>query len=192
MQYQVGAILWHPRTGRKLYTIATVPDAVVHSWIPKKQMIGQVELFGAVLGLLAFREELANADVIHFVDNVIKGYSGKLDSARLVGMYWMLAALYRINLFIDRVESKTQRATQLTPRAGDVRVNLKRAASRSENHYCRSDPAVGLYRADPWSSAQAWVLCCAHTRPRVSGKEQHKSDIVDCPTQCNNTQCQRL
>eukprot|EP00971_Amphidinium_carterae_P190698 3784278-Amphidinium_carterae.1 len=45
MQYQVGAILWHPRTGRKLYTMATVPDAVVHSWIPKKQMIGQVELF---------------------------------------------------------------------------------------------------------------------------------------------------
>eukprot|EP00971_Amphidinium_carterae_P232984 4624021-Amphidinium_carterae.1 len=79
-------------------------------------MIGQVELFGAVLGLLAFREELANADVLHFVDNdsatsaLIKGYSGKLDSARLVGMYWMLAALYRINVFIDRVESKSNPA----------------------------------------------------------------------------------
>eukprot|EP00971_Amphidinium_carterae_P317257 6307298-Amphidinium_carterae.1 len=67
-------------------------------------MIGQVELFGAVLGLLklAFREELTNADVIHFVDNdsatsaVIKGYSGKQDSARLVGVYWMLAALHRM------------------------------------------------------------------------------------------------
>eukprot|EP00971_Amphidinium_carterae_P247387 4912708-Amphidinium_carterae.1 len=52
MQYQVGAILWHPRTGRKLYTMATVPDTVVQSWIPKRQMIGQVELFGAEKGPL--------------------------------------------------------------------------------------------------------------------------------------------
>eukprot|EP00971_Amphidinium_carterae_P279456 5547589-Amphidinium_carterae.3 len=35
---------------------------VVASWIPKRQMIGQVDLFGAVLGLLAFR-------ATHFVDN---------------------------------------------------------------------------------------------------------------------------
>eukprot|EP00971_Amphidinium_carterae_P068144 1349003-Amphidinium_carterae.1 len=109
MNFQVGAVLWHPHTDRKFYTMASVPDSVVRSWIPKKQMIGQVELFGAVLGLLAFREELADADIIHFVDNdsatsaLIKGYSGKLDSARLVGMYWMLAALHRMNLYIDRV-----------------------------------------------------------------------------------------
>eukprot|EP00971_Amphidinium_carterae_P237521 4715112-Amphidinium_carterae.1 len=80
MEFQVGAVLWHPHTGKKFYTMATVPDQVVASWIPKRQMIGQIELFGAVLGLLAFREELANADVIDFVDNdsatsaLIKGY----------------------------------------------------------------------------------------------------------------------
>eukprot|EP00971_Amphidinium_carterae_P031250 615279-Amphidinium_carterae.1 len=108
MDFQVGAVLWHPSSGRKLYTMAAVPTQVVSTWIPKRQMIGQVELFGAVLGLLVFREELTNADVIHFVDNdsatsaLIKGYSGKQDSARLVGMYWMLAALHRMNLYIDR------------------------------------------------------------------------------------------
>eukprot|EP00971_Amphidinium_carterae_P334997 6470625-Amphidinium_carterae.1 len=83
----VGAVLWHPSTGRKFYTTASVPDSVVKSWIPKRQMIGQVELFGAVLGLLAFRDELCDCDVLHFVDNdsatsaLIKGYSGKLGSA---------------------------------------------------------------------------------------------------------------
>eukprot|EP00971_Amphidinium_carterae_P145531 2884014-Amphidinium_carterae.2 len=90
-----------PRTGRKFYTMATVPDQVVASWIPKRQMIGQVELFRAVLGLLAFREELANADD-STTSALIKGYSGRQEFVRLVGMYWTW------NL----------KATQEMPRAG--------------------------------------------------------------------------
>eukprot|EP00971_Amphidinium_carterae_P319539 6350799-Amphidinium_carterae.1 len=88
--FLVGAVAIHPPTNRRLYCTSAVPLSVVQ--IPKKQMIGQIELFGAVLGLLTFRQELAESDVIHFVDigsrgsataALIKGSSNKADSARL-------------------------------------------------------------------------------------------------------------
>eukprot|EP00971_Amphidinium_carterae_P086155 1704575-Amphidinium_carterae.1 len=153
MEFQVGAVLWNPHTGQKLYTMATVPAQVVASWIPKRQMIGQVELFGAVLGLLAFRDELTDADIIHFVDNdsatsaLIKGYSGKQDSARLVGMYWMLAALHRMNVYIDRVESKSNPAD--APSRG-CKDQLEACG------FVGRDPLLSFFDIDPTMSPLDW------------------------------------
>eukprot|EP00971_Amphidinium_carterae_P191775 3805073-Amphidinium_carterae.1 len=102
-RFLVGAFVWHPRDGVKRYTAAEVPREVVESWIPKKQQIGQVELFGAVLGLVTFCSLLRDKDAIHFIDNdsatgaIVRGYSGKLDSARLVSDYWMIAARNQMN-----------------------------------------------------------------------------------------------
>eukprot|EP00971_Amphidinium_carterae_P304057 6042445-Amphidinium_carterae.2 len=95
--FLVGAVAVHPPTKRRLYCTAAVPLSVVQTWIP----IGQIELFGAVLGLLTFRQEMAECDVIHSVDNdsatasLIRGSSNKSDSAKLVGLYSILAAVHR-------------------------------------------------------------------------------------------------
>ena len=108
----VGAVLVCPG-GEGYYTYAEVPDAVAASWLPKKQMIGQVELFGGALALATWRSMLETTKVIHFVDNdsataaLIKGYSPKADSAAIVGDYWLLAAKHKILIYVDRVESKS-------------------------------------------------------------------------------------
>ena len=114
--FMVGSVLWIPSRDIRLFTSATIPKSLVQEWVPKKQQIGQVELFGAVLGLLTFSHLLVDTEIIHFVDNdsatsaLIRGYSGKLDSARLVGDYWLIAAKTRAHVFVDRVESKANPA----------------------------------------------------------------------------------
>ena len=45
--FVVGAVLITPRD-ELFYTWTEVPDAVVADWLPRKQQIGQVELFGAL------------------------------------------------------------------------------------------------------------------------------------------------
>eukprot|EP00971_Amphidinium_carterae_P132850 2630888-Amphidinium_carterae.2 len=41
---------------------------------------------------------------------LVKGYSNKLDSARLVGEYWMLAAKQKLHIHVDRVGFKSNPA----------------------------------------------------------------------------------
>eukprot|EP00972_Heterocapsa_arctica_P021723 3195128-Heterocapsa_arctica.AAC.1 len=77
--FLVGAVLITP-DGKYLYTSCRVPDAVVRQWIPKKQMIGQIELFAGPLALAA----------------LVKGYSPKRDSSRIVGDFWLLAAKFQL------------------------------------------------------------------------------------------------
>lgn len=49
---------------------------------------------------------------MHFIDNdsaaanLVKGYSPLHDSAAIVGDYWLLAAQYKMSIYIDRVASK--------------------------------------------------------------------------------------
>ena len=110
--FYVGAVLIFPG-GKMLFTHCQVPDEVVKQWLPKKQMIGQVELFAGAVALATWATELAEQAIIHFIDNdsslaaLVKGYSPKQDSARIVGDYWLLAAKHRLFIYADRVESKS-------------------------------------------------------------------------------------
>eukprot|EP00971_Amphidinium_carterae_P139052 2756020-Amphidinium_carterae.1 len=149
----LASVAIHPPTNRRLYCTAAVPLSVVQTWIPKKQMIGQIELFGAVLGLLTFRQEMAECDVIHFVDNdsatasLIRGSSNKSDSAKLVGLYWILAAVHRMNIFIDRVESKSN------PADGPSRADCAALEMRG---FLRRDVQLEFFNFDPSLSPADW------------------------------------
>eukprot|EP00969_Alexandrium_andersonii_P140001 6193343-Alexandrium_andersonii.AAC.1 len=76
-------------------------------------MIGQVELFAGPLALWTWPHLVAHQQVLHFIDNssawaaLIKGYSPKLDSAQLVSAYWKSAALAFADIYVERVESKS-------------------------------------------------------------------------------------
>lgn len=56
---------------------------------------------------------VADSKILHFVDNdaasscLVKGYSPKIDSSELVGVYWLTAAAQKVSIYIDRVESKS-------------------------------------------------------------------------------------
>jgi hypothetical protein len=90
-----------------------VPHEIVNTWIPKATQIGQLEIFAGPVALDTWQHLLVEADVLHFIDNnaalssLIKGYSPKLDSVRLVGDYWLRVSTLKSNVFLDRVESKS-------------------------------------------------------------------------------------
>eukprot|EP00972_Heterocapsa_arctica_P014830 2185739-Heterocapsa_arctica.AAC.1 len=110
--FLVGAVLVTP-DGNYFYTSCRVPDAVVRQWIPKKQMIGQIELFAGPLALATWANMLTDQPLLHFIDNdsalaaLVKGYSPKRDSSRIVGDFWLLAAKFKLFVYLDRVESKS-------------------------------------------------------------------------------------
>ena len=67
---------------------------------------------GFFLGLATFRQELQASLVVLFCDNrgqegiLRKGFSSAWDIAVLSGIFWELAALERVDVFIERVPSE--------------------------------------------------------------------------------------
>jgi hypothetical protein len=108
-----GAVVFSPSLPCLLYTAVVVPEEVVLKWLPKKNHIGQLEIFGGTLALDTWPDLLRDQPVIHFVDNdsatasLIKGYSPQVDSAKIVGDFWLRAARLKCFIYIDRVESKS-------------------------------------------------------------------------------------
>ena len=75
--------------------------------------MGQLEILACPLALSTWAETLAGRRVLLFVDNdaaaacLVRGYSPKADSSALVGSFWLLASRTRAEIYIDRVESKS-------------------------------------------------------------------------------------
>ena len=113
-RYGVGGVLVDQRVKASLshFTWA-VPEDVVSRWLPKKAYMGQLELLAGPVSLTTWHSQLSNSKLFHFVDNdaasscLVKGYSPKVDSSELVGVYWLAAASAKTNIYIDRVESKS-------------------------------------------------------------------------------------
>ena len=107
----VGAVLF---TSKKvLYTHWIVPEPILSKWELRSTFIGQLELLAGPLALYTWGNQLAGSQIIHFVDNesaaagLVRGYSSKADSSSLIGEYWLLAAKYSLEIYVDRVESKS-------------------------------------------------------------------------------------
>ena len=99
----MGAWLFLPGSGRLLYSYAPA-----HPWLmawlasvaPKETYVNQLELIAAVAAYRTYPALLRDRLVHHFIDNqaarsaLIKGYSGRRDSAVIVGlMHTTLATL---------------------------------------------------------------------------------------------------
>ena len=75
--------------------------------------MGQLEALATPVALRTWAQKLSNRQLIHFIDNnavassLVKGYSPKADSAHIISDYWTLAAKHGIDIYIDRVESKS-------------------------------------------------------------------------------------
>ena len=79
----------------------------------KKQIIGQAELYPAVVARRFWKEKIQGRDVIHFIDNdsarfaLIKGSSPCLESAWLVQSFWTDEGEADTRSWIARVPSRS-------------------------------------------------------------------------------------
>ena len=115
-RYCVGAVLITPKHPSPLYTTWSVPESVVATWLPKKTQIGQLEIFAAPVAIDTWAPFLTDSETLLFIDNtsalasLIRGYSPKEDSCKMVGDFWLRAAKHKIYFFLDHVESKSNLA----------------------------------------------------------------------------------
>ena len=112
-RYMIGGVIFSPRISTPLFFSQVVPDGLVQSWHKQMTHIGQLELLAGPVALATWSEVLSSCDFIHFIDNdsassaLIKGYSPVSDSVKIIGDYWLQAAILGAYPYIDRVESKS-------------------------------------------------------------------------------------
>ena len=126
-RWLLGAVLIDPVDGYTIeYTYHSVSHDIISTWIPKQTYMGQLELLAAPLALATWSSRLAGRRVLLFIDNdaaastLVRGYGNKSDSTAITGQFWLLAAQIAVELYLDRVESKS---------------NLADGPSRLELHY---------------------------------------------------------
>ena len=87
-----------------------LPEDLCRLFAPRNP-IEQIETAAVLLLFEIFAAELRDTDVRLFVDNVaaqgslVRGFSRSLSQAVLCGAVWTRAALARVGLWVDRVES---------------------------------------------------------------------------------------
>ena len=113
-RWVVGGVLYDPLSSPHLEFFSwVVPAPVVHNWIPKTSYMGQLEILACPVAISTWHSRLSQRRVLLFVDNdsaasnLVRGYSPKTDSSALVGQFWLLAAQAKTEVYIDRVESKS-------------------------------------------------------------------------------------
>ena len=108
-------ILQHPSFSLEYFS-TSVPQEVVEGWHPRATYMGQLEAIAAPISLQTWKSKLQGQQIIHFIDNdavassLVRGYSAKTDSTWIINEYWSLAASIGADIYIDRVESKSNLA----------------------------------------------------------------------------------
>ena len=138
---------------RPTFVSAVVGQDLLDEWIPRQTQIVMIELLAAVAALRAFADSIKNGAVVLFVDSeavegaLVKGYSGRADLCRLVGLFWAIAHDLCVFVYIDRVPTD---------------ANPSDAPSR---HHCEALLKAGWLQVDPmlptgrWDDLRAWDGC---------------------------------
>ena len=113
-RYGLGGVLvvQHPKLQIEYFS-TTPPVGVVEKWASRHTYMGQLELLACPLALLTWKHYLQRSQIIHFIDNdsaaagLVRGYSPTTDPSPIIGEYWLIAAEWGMDIYIDRVESKS-------------------------------------------------------------------------------------
>ena len=87
-------------------------EAVILKFKSRKQYIGQLELYAALIAYTTFKKELHGRKVVHWIDNtsalasLIKGYSSVPDSAQIVHAFHSLNLGLKCKVWFEYVNTK--------------------------------------------------------------------------------------
>ena len=104
----VGSVLLSEQRADPAGCSLEVPGHVIKTWIPRKNQIALLEIFGAVLFMIHFGPEIAGKRIMGLIDSacaldaLIKGQSRTEDVIELLRVFWDLVAEHNINLYLDR------------------------------------------------------------------------------------------
>ena len=85
-------------TGKWFFARATADEQFMSRFVKRKQYIGQLELLAAVAVYYSVPQWFRQRAVIHYVDNssavaaLVKGYSSRPDSAKILYAFWAMVA----------------------------------------------------------------------------------------------------
>ena len=123
----VGIVLYFPQytdnkgkfhAGYYTHAYGDASAAVLEKFMPKKQYIGQLELYAALIAYSTFKQELQGRKVIHWIDNtsalaaLIKGYSRVPDSAQIVHAFHSLNLGLKCRVWFEYVNTKANIADE--------------------------------------------------------------------------------
>ncbi len=161
-RWVVGAVLVDVTENCSLHhTHWVVPQEIIDKWIPKQSYMGQLETLACPLALYTWSAKLRRKRVLLFVDNdsaascLVRGYSPKQDSCSLVGQFWLAASETEAEIYIDRVESKSNIAD------GPSRLSFELLHTLGSS---MAPPRVSPF----FDSDQSWFVGPAEAPPRFS------------------------
>ena len=91
-----------------VFTMA-VTEHMMIKWLPRKNPIAMVEMFGPVVAVETFGHLIENKKIITLIDSecvlgaLVKGYSSREDMCELVGLFWKQIAELNSLMYLDRV-----------------------------------------------------------------------------------------
>ena len=148
-----------------------MPESYYEHFPELKSYIGRGEI-GAAIGMLYSNPALfAGRRIIHFIDNapalsnLVNGYSGKADVARLVNMFHLALLALGCEWYGEWVPSKANIADIMTrvERHEELRAGLGETAWASQQTFVFQLPPLGM----PWASLKAWVMEMRASRERA-------------------------
>ena len=128
----IAAVIFPRPPLQPAYAAMQLPEDLCRLFAPRNP-IEQIETAAVLLLFEIFAAELRDTDVRLFVDNVaaqgslVRGFSRSLSQAVLCGAVWTRAALARVGLWVDRVESAANVADIPTRPAQRERFALLRS-----------------------------------------------------------------
>ena len=147
----LGAVFIDPAMGTYEFFGKRICDEMVKKWkmMGRDQVICQAELVAAPLALATWAAQLANRDLIFFIDNdpareaLIKGASAATDSARYAHACRIIGAECAAACWYARVASPSNLADH--PSRGDLPLLKKAGATWTEPAPLSCEPELSLF-----------------------------------------------
>ena len=150
---------------------------IIEKFKARKQYIGQLELYAALLAYTTFKAELQGRKVIHWIDNtsalasLIKGYSGLPDSAQIIHAFHAHNMGLKCRVWFEYVNTKANIADE--PSRGEFTLlNELKSKERDIVH-----PELAAFDDDAglWMQAASSALTGSRSRAAPQGEEPERS-----------------
>ncbi len=110
-QARVGGVIFDRCRSKPMVFSLPITDSMMSNWIQRKTQISMIELFAPVLAMEFLSTSIVGRSALFLIDSesvegaLIKGYSAMSDICELVGIFWRMADIRSVTIYVDRVST---------------------------------------------------------------------------------------